>query len=937
MTFENSFALFQYLLSLDEQQMWQNLPAFKQANEMIYADTKALITAHYQNQQATAFTSLIDHQADSLVEDQSIHNLQGSQAGVYKLTQKLGQGGMGAVYLGERNDGQIQQKVAIKLVYPSIVALAGDNFLHQEAQHLANLEHPNIAKIFTIDRVAENMPYMIMEYVEGEPLTEYCDKQQLSLKARLQLFQKICAAVHFAHQNMVIHADIKPSNILVDKLGEPKLMDFGIARSISQNPQANDSQKSQTENFRAASGDFASPEQRANTALTVATDIYALGKVLQQLLIHQAIPLLEQQSLLEKTITENKALQFSSVAMLEQEIQCLLQGRALLSVKGKYWYRFKKALIRNPKTSVSLGMLVLALVVSGIGLVWQYRQLLIETQVAEQSVQFLENVFEQSSPYEHQNKTITVETLLTQAVDKIAVQTSLSTASKNRVTIALAKALIGVAAYEKSHNLLASIRQANINIAIQQLYLQAQLAQQTLDYELALTKLEQALSLIKARTNHQLWVEILSLKTTVYRKLRQFELAQSTNDILQQHLLKTENATHQVSAYVQRSAILFDLPDYQQATNYAQQALQTYLDAKLQDNTLLSTVYYNYGSALEEMDRLEEAEVYYKKLVALDEQIFGEQHPNTAINYSLLSYFYHSSGEYTLALEFANKAIAIHQQHAPYSGYEYVDSLFNKAHALKELSQPKGAIAALLEAEQVFKSFLPEGHSKFVNLYNGLGVLYKHISKFDQGVTYLNKALSIVLNAENVDQTQAASLYGNLGNIAVEQQQYEKAASLYQKRHEIRLAVFGYESKGVVQSLKALARVKRFKGEHELALELLSEAMQIALKIYSPNHPAISGFYAQRALTYQALKQLELAVFDINKAIDIAVAGYGEQHFSTFGFKRILAALLLEQGFYQRAYDLAKPAYDFQMSLVGAEHAETKRAKDIVNQARKFL
>lgn len=921
--------LFQHLLELDEQRMQQNLSAMQDIDESIYIEVCALIAAHYKNQQQTQFSQLITNQAGGLVDDQIIQQLVGKQIGIYKLVAKLGQGGMGTVYLGERNDQQLQQKVAIKFVLPSIVALSGQDFLQKEAQHLANLDHPNIASIITIDTTDNDLPYMVMEYVDGVPINQYCQQQKLNLTARLKLFQKVCQAVQIAHQNMIIHADIKPSNILVDSHGNPKLMDFGIARHLDQAEQSG--------SLSAASRDYASPEQRANKSLTVATDIYALGKLLNELLINQAIAKIEKQALLDKTLSDNQTQQFSSVATLEQEIDRLIQGRALVSIQSNYRYRLKKTIKRNPKSSVSLAAFLITLIVSSSALLWQYRQITIEKQVADQSVQFLENVFEQSSPYEHQNKAITVEALLTQASNKIAEQSSLSTASKNRVSIALAKAMLGVGAFEKSQKLLNSVVQPEPQIAVQQLYLQAQLAQQALDYPLAITKVEQALEQAPLRNNEQLLAELYSLKTSIHRKLRQFDVAQATNRSYQQFALASNNPKYQVSAYIQLSGIFFDLPDYQQAEYFAKQALETYQAAKIDDHALLSTVYYSYGSALEELDQLDQAELYYQKLVALDEQIFGDGHPTTGVNYSLLSYFYHTSGDYPLALEFANKAIAIHKQHAPYSGYEYVDSLFNKAHALKDLSQPKGAIAALLEAEQVFMSFLPEGHSKFVNLYNGLGVLYKHISEFDQGEAYFNKALSIALSAENVDQTHVASLYGNLGNIAVEQQAYDKAESLYQKRHKIRLVAYGYESRSVVKSLKALARVKRFKGANQQALELLSEAMQIALKIYPAGHPSISGFYAQRALTYRSLKQLDLAVLDINKAIDIAVAGYGEQNFSTFGYKRILADLLLAQGFYQEAYDLAKPAYDFQLNLVGAEHAETKRAEIIVNQAIKFL
>ncbi|MBL4629781.1 MAG: protein kinase, partial [Paraglaciecola sp.] len=191
MTFDNSLALFQHLLSMQENKMLQNLPSFLPDNENLEGEVKALINAHYKNQKNTEFKVLINTQAETLVDDDYIYQLLGEQVGPYKLTRKLGHGGMGAVYLGQRNDGQLEQQVAIKFVYPSVVALSGDDFLNREAQHLANLDHPNIAKILTIDMTDNGLPFMVMEYIDGLPIEQFCEQNNLDLNARLRLFQKV--------------------------------------------------------------------------------------------------------------------------------------------------------------------------------------------------------------------------------------------------------------------------------------------------------------------------------------------------------------------------------------------------------------------------------------------------------------------------------------------------------------------------------------------------------------------------------------------------------------------------------------------------------------------------------------------------------------------------------------------------------------------------
>ena len=157
----------------------------------------------------------------------------GTRIGAYSVVRVLGEGGMGTVYLAERADKQFQQKVAIKLVQSAGMDASVLTRLRSERQILANLNHPNIARLIDGGTTDDNVPYLVMEYIEGVPIDEYCDEKSLTVKDRLTIFQKICSAVHYAHQNLVVHRDIKPSNILVSESGEPKLLDFGIAKILN--------------------------------------------------------------------------------------------------------------------------------------------------------------------------------------------------------------------------------------------------------------------------------------------------------------------------------------------------------------------------------------------------------------------------------------------------------------------------------------------------------------------------------------------------------------------------------------------------------------------------------------------------------------------------------------------------------------------------------
>src|SRR5579864_1896858 len=160
-------------------------------------------------------------------------DLSGKTIGPYRIVSKIGQGGMGTVYKAVRADDQFQQQVAIKLLNRGMDTSFIVRRFRNERQILASLDHPNIARLLDGGATADSLPYFVMEYIDGVPLHEWCDAHRLSITERLKLFRKVCAAVHYAHQNLIVHRDLKPSNILVNAEGQPKLLDFGIAKLLS--------------------------------------------------------------------------------------------------------------------------------------------------------------------------------------------------------------------------------------------------------------------------------------------------------------------------------------------------------------------------------------------------------------------------------------------------------------------------------------------------------------------------------------------------------------------------------------------------------------------------------------------------------------------------------------------------------------------------------
>jgi len=210
--------------------------------------------------------------------------LEGQYAGAWRLVEEIGRGGMGTVYRAVREDGEFTIEAAVKILTRGVSSrLLLDRF-RRERQILSRMEHPNIARLFDGGATSGGLPYLVMEYVQGVPLTRYCDERRLSIRDRVALFRKVCDAVSGAHRNLVIHRDLKPDNILVTADGVPKLLDFGIAKLLETGAGTGESGELTMTAERIGTPAWSSPEQVSGEPVGVATDIYSLGVVLYRLL-----------------------------------------------------------------------------------------------------------------------------------------------------------------------------------------------------------------------------------------------------------------------------------------------------------------------------------------------------------------------------------------------------------------------------------------------------------------------------------------------------------------------------------------------------------------------------------------------------------------------------------------------------------------------------
>ncbi len=212
--------------------------------------------------------------------------LAGQTLGVYTLISPIGQGGMGSVWLAERNDGRFERRVAVKFLNIALMGIGGEERFKREGNILGRLAHPHIGELIDAGISQAGQPYLVLEHIEGDHIDRYCDQHRLPVAARIRLFLDVLGAVAKAHANLIVHRDLKPSNVLVRNDGQAKLLDFGIAKLLEGEGQAGDAQLT-IEGGRAMTPECAAPEQLRGGPITTATDVYALGVLLYLLLTGQ--------------------------------------------------------------------------------------------------------------------------------------------------------------------------------------------------------------------------------------------------------------------------------------------------------------------------------------------------------------------------------------------------------------------------------------------------------------------------------------------------------------------------------------------------------------------------------------------------------------------------------------------------------------------------
>jgi serine/threonine protein kinase/tetratricopeptide (TPR) repeat protein len=356
-------------------------------NQAARREVEAMLEAHEGSTRLLAEDRL-------LCESEAPDPRLGRKIGAYRLVELIGRGGMGDVYLAERDDDQYERRVAFKLIRPGLAGSGARERFLRERQILAQLEHPNIAMLLDGGMSDDGHPYLVMQYVDGQPITEYCREADLPLGERLELFRTVCETVQVAHQNLVVHRDLKPANILVTADGQVRLLDFGIAKLLDE------TEPDLTVNLdRMLTPAHAAPEQVTGQTVTTATDVYALGVLLYELVTDDRPFEVDQSSAaaIERSICESapeppsfrapgrrkalrgeldnivlKALRkepgrrYQSARELGDDLANHLEGRPVLAQGDSLAYRARKALVRH-RWAVGVSLVFLLVITVSLG------------------------------------------------------------------------------------------------------------------------------------------------------------------------------------------------------------------------------------------------------------------------------------------------------------------------------------------------------------------------------------------------------------------------------------------------------------------------------------------------------------------------------------------------------------------------------------------
>lgn len=819
----------------------------------------------------------------------------GEIVGRYRIVRLLGRGGMGSVYFAERADDEYQQSVALKVVEwcPAVTDLAGR--FRAERQILARLTHENIARLLDGGQMADGTPYLVMEHIAGTRIDHYCKLGRLGTEAKLKLMQQVCASVQYAHQNLVIHRDLKPSNILVTDQGRVKLLDFGVAKLLSNDEGTDRSLTQQID--RVLTPDHASPEQLLGQPVGTTSDIYALGVLLYELLsgkrpfefanlslseITRIVGLTspappsarirteadrrglaaelrgDLDNIVLKAMHRDPNRRYPSAAALAADIQNYLDGRPVQARPDTFTYRARKFLRRNAWAvagiAASVAMIVTLISFYTVRLSEERDIAQRERKAADTVAEFMIDVFRRANP----NETRGAEVTARDALDAAAIRIDRDLSNEPRLRLALMRKM------GQSYSGLGLMPEA-LSLMERQVSVARSLFGET-DVELAralealghvhhsmskFTLAEQAFGeaeLIRIRLGleHDAeWVRLLHAIAINLRAEQRFE------DAIKYHLRaetgaralpESEHAT--LGNVLQGLAFTYgESGDYVPAERYAREALPLLEGAVYEGHDLYGNGLNTLAHILRRQFKLDEAESLFRRFVARQTEMLGKNHFLVARAQNNLATLLRAKADYKGAEAALLEALRIYETGREPDQLDLAISHHNLAGVYREAGDFVHALEHADKAIALKREAVGPGSPQLVSsLLERAGAL-RELGKFADAHVALAEAETIA--AQRFDQKDRRHVMvtierGRLnfvtGNTTEANKNLEDAiASLRKQEEPVRLA----------EALCNLAELRADAGDMAGARTLFAEAEALRRKVMPAAHPALAAVQRQ--------------------------------------------------------------------------------------------
>jgi len=866
-------------VSDDPRARWQRVQAlFDAALELPPAQRRAHVTANCGHDAELALEVLSLLKADaarpdflegmaadlaSVVTDgEPEDSLIGQALGRYTIAERLAAGGMGAVYLAHRSDGSYQEQVAIKVIRRGLDTEQLIARFRAERQILARLRHPGIANLLDGGITADGRPYLVMEYVDGRPLDQYCEEEALTLPARLRLFGTVCEVVQHAHRNLVVHRDLKPGNILVTAAGEVKLMDFGIAKLLAGDAdQPIGGAPDTLPGLKVMTPGWAAPEQIRGESVTTATDVFGLGLVLFRLLTgnqafgdhtstaddlatatcedeprrpsrsagkaHADLGLDQDlDNICLKALRRRPEQRYASPGHLADDLQRYLDGRPVLARPASLRYRTSKLLRRHRRAFLAAATVVALIIAGGV---YDNLRLARERDRARQGeakaaqvAAFLTDLFTQADPDQSRGADITAREILTAGARRVRTELASQPDVQAAMLGVLGDVHRNLGLYDEGRGLL----DHGLVVAM------AEHGDGSVDVAAA------ALSLGR-------------LEAEAGRFARADSLLQAARRI---HQERSGPDAPELAAVAQNQALVaLRVGDHDASERFYREALSLHERNLPLTDPAYATCLNDLALLYLELGRRDQAEPMFRQALDLQEQWLGHDHPERANTLFNLSLLLRERGDHAAAEPVLRQVLELDRKHYDPQHPNVAYSLISLASSLEETGRYAAAEPHYAEALAIRRAILAPGHPDLIKSHGRWALNIARQGRYREAEPLLREGADLARE--------------HLG------------------RHRI-----------AAGRLDDLGWVLRDLGRHQESLDLHHEALSIKEEVLGPGHKNTGITLSHLGRTHLAMGRLDDARVMLERAVAVGEQQFGLENVFTASNRLGLARVLLAQG-----------------------------------------